>query len=286
MNFVKKKNKLKCILSTCSVLGAGNTKKRTSQVALVIKNASVNAGDIKDVGLIPGLGRSPGEGWQPTPVILPGESHGQRSLAGYSAWTRKESDNGNKKKRMRMLRSWADTLPAGACSQERREETLAVTERTHTKKAGAPGRQRVRTSGAWVGADTRAHSRDLGPQGKKTSVPTSPSFHIPLHSHRRTKPCRGQGFEDTLPYPGPHRLAPCPMPCFLTCGPPSPAVHSRASAWQGQCPRMSNLTQTWCIAALNSAKAVRGRGEMELASDGRQGATPTLLGLTHQEDIG
>ena len=24
--------------------------------------------------------------WQPTPVFLPGESHGQRSLAGYSSW--------------------------------------------------------------------------------------------------------------------------------------------------------------------------------------------------------
>ena len=24
--------------------------------------------------------------WQPTPVLLPGESHGQRSLAGYSPW--------------------------------------------------------------------------------------------------------------------------------------------------------------------------------------------------------
>ena len=24
--------------------------------------------------------------WQPTPVFLPGESHGQRSLAGYSPW--------------------------------------------------------------------------------------------------------------------------------------------------------------------------------------------------------
>ena len=38
---------------------------------------------------IPRLGRYPGEGngrrkWQPTPVSLPGESHGQRSLAGYS----------------------------------------------------------------------------------------------------------------------------------------------------------------------------------------------------------
>ena len=30
--------------------------------------------------------------WQPTPVFLPGESHGQRSLAGYSPWGRKKSD--------------------------------------------------------------------------------------------------------------------------------------------------------------------------------------------------
>ena len=30
--------------------------------------------------------------WQPTPVFLPGKFHGQRSLAGYSLWGRKESD--------------------------------------------------------------------------------------------------------------------------------------------------------------------------------------------------
>ena len=30
--------------------------------------------------------------WQPTPVLLPGESHGQRSLEGHSPWSRKESD--------------------------------------------------------------------------------------------------------------------------------------------------------------------------------------------------
>ena len=29
--------------------------------------------------------------WQPTPVFLPGEFHGQRRLAGYSPWGRKES---------------------------------------------------------------------------------------------------------------------------------------------------------------------------------------------------
>ena len=33
-----------------------------SQVALVVKNLPTNAGDIKDVGSIPGLGRFPGEG--------------------------------------------------------------------------------------------------------------------------------------------------------------------------------------------------------------------------------
>ena len=44
-------------------------------------------------GFDPWLGKIP---WrrkcQPTPVVLPGESHGQRSLVGYSPWGRKESD--------------------------------------------------------------------------------------------------------------------------------------------------------------------------------------------------
>ena len=30
--------------------------------------------------------------WQATPLFLPGESHGQRSLVGYSPWGHKESD--------------------------------------------------------------------------------------------------------------------------------------------------------------------------------------------------
>ena len=30
--------------------------------------------------------------WQPTPVFQPGESHGQRTLAGYNPWDGKESD--------------------------------------------------------------------------------------------------------------------------------------------------------------------------------------------------
>ena len=69
------------------------------------KEFTCNAGNL---GSIPGLWRSPGEGKgyhssilalrippppvfypgkSPTPVFLPGESYGQRSLAGYSPWT-------------------------------------------------------------------------------------------------------------------------------------------------------------------------------------------------------
>ena len=62
----------------------------------MIKNLPANAEDVRDVGSIPGLERFPwGRGWQPTPVFVPIESHGQkkkkkneyhgqRSLAGYS----------------------------------------------------------------------------------------------------------------------------------------------------------------------------------------------------------
>ena len=52
----------------------------------MVKNPPANVGDAGDKGLIPESGRSPGEGnGNPlTPVFLPEESHGQRSLAGYS----------------------------------------------------------------------------------------------------------------------------------------------------------------------------------------------------------
>ena len=41
----------------------------------MVKNPPANAGDIIDLGLIPGLGRSPGGGHgNPTPVFLLGES--------------------------------------------------------------------------------------------------------------------------------------------------------------------------------------------------------------------
>ena len=48
-------------------------------MALVLKNLPAIVGDIRDAGLIPGSGRSPGG----VHVFLPGDSHGQRNLVGY-----------------------------------------------------------------------------------------------------------------------------------------------------------------------------------------------------------
>ena len=58
-------------------------------MTLVVKNPSGNAGDLRDLGSIPILWR---RAWQPTPVFLPGEAHGQRSLVSYSPWDCRELD--------------------------------------------------------------------------------------------------------------------------------------------------------------------------------------------------
>ena len=47
---------------------------RASRGALVVKNLPVNAGDLGDMGSIPGSGRAWSGAQQPTPVFLPGES--------------------------------------------------------------------------------------------------------------------------------------------------------------------------------------------------------------------
>ena len=59
-----------------------------SQVALVVKNPLT-----MQCRFDPCIGKIPWRSaWQPTPVLLPRESHGQRSLVGYSPWGRKEPD--------------------------------------------------------------------------------------------------------------------------------------------------------------------------------------------------
>ena len=64
-----------------------------SQVVQVAENPPANAGDIRDTGSIPGLGRCSGGGHgHPLQYSCLENPHGQKSLAGYSPWGRKESD--------------------------------------------------------------------------------------------------------------------------------------------------------------------------------------------------
>ena len=59
-------------------------------LVVVVKNLSADEGDATDAGLVLGSGRFPWRRkWQPTPVFLPGKSHGQGSLVGYSLWGHK-----------------------------------------------------------------------------------------------------------------------------------------------------------------------------------------------------
>ena len=71
-----------------SVLGGGGLPGDS-----VGKEPACREGDAGNLGSIPGSGRPPRRRpRQPTSVFVPGESHGQRSLAGYILRGRKESD--------------------------------------------------------------------------------------------------------------------------------------------------------------------------------------------------
>ena len=61
----------------------------SSQMALVVKNPPANAGDLRDVGSIPGLGRFLENGLA---IHSSGESQGQGSLVGCHLWCHTESD--------------------------------------------------------------------------------------------------------------------------------------------------------------------------------------------------
>ena len=82
-SFVKDKmifRLLFCIEVWYSFLGGAGSKEHACQSRRLNKRCGFN----------PWVGKIPGRrAWQPTPVFLPGESHGQRSLAGYSPWVTK-----------------------------------------------------------------------------------------------------------------------------------------------------------------------------------------------------
>ena len=91
---------LKGLQSPVTVLGREDSLSRRDRLPTSVFLGFPGGSDSKefpcnvgDLGLIPGLGRSPGGG-HGNPLQYSGleNPHGQRSLAGYSPWGRTESD--------------------------------------------------------------------------------------------------------------------------------------------------------------------------------------------------
>ena len=83
-------------VTICSDFGAQENRKVSLPKCLALifskgfpggSEVKASAWNVGDPGSIPGSGRRQ---WQPTPVLLPGESHGWRNLVGYSPWGCKE----------------------------------------------------------------------------------------------------------------------------------------------------------------------------------------------------
>ena len=74
----------------------------------MVKTPPAHAGDVSD-GFDPWIRKIPWrKAWQHTPVFLPGESHGQRSLAGYSQWGHAESDTTERLSMSKDMETWGE----------------------------------------------------------------------------------------------------------------------------------------------------------------------------------
>ena len=124
----------------------------TTPSGSVVKNSPAIQ-ETGDMGLIPG--KIPWRrAWQPTPVFLPGKSHGQRSLAGCSPWGRKESNTAEATEHARVVHRSVHTRT--------RAHTHTHTH-THTTPQEVP----------FVPATTHSHS---------TQSPRRPHSHRPVYS--------------------------------------------------------------------------------------------------------
>ena len=84
--------------------------------------------------------------WQPTPVFLPGESHGQRNLVGYSPWSDKESDM-NEHAHTKFTIKWL-TLPPHP-TQTARDLTISKKKKKENIQMTNSSRYATSLSGKW-----------------------------------------------------------------------------------------------------------------------------------------
>ena len=80
-------------VSSRDVSGCCGSVGRSFDCSSAVKNEFLQCGSHRRRGFNLWVGKIPWRrAWQPTPVFLPGKSHGKRSLTGYSPWGCKESD--------------------------------------------------------------------------------------------------------------------------------------------------------------------------------------------------
>ena len=140
-----------------------------------------------ETGFNPWVGKFPWRRkWQPTPVFLPGECHGLRSLAGYSPWGHRELDM---TERLTFSLQWApqpfmrwpqscSTVPGPAGSQDC---TACV---VFTGPLGPPGLRPIRSPSSCSVQEeqrTRGHTCSAGP----SALSVHPEGQPKKHTYRR-----------------------------------------------------------------------------------------------------
>ena len=140
-----------CFLQLSNIpLSVCATTSWASQGAPIVRNTPANLGATGDAGLIPGLGGSPGRrARQPAPVFLPGEPHGQRSLAGCHPWAHRESDTAEVTERAvhtHIFHVWACSSTAASTKSQAFRSAHMASGVTPGKPANLPGAHMKSTS--------------------------------------------------------------------------------------------------------------------------------------------
>ena len=144
----------------------------------------------------PGLGPRVGKiswrrKWQPTPVLLPGESHGQRSLAGYSPRVGHNRDGSHRQSEGSPCRALGEQQCQAAPVPEPKNpltwetflgsgfhNTVLLTCEAPGGQGGLPGVSMLHSQGA------KAGSPPLGPHGQRLTGTSTPFLPASSHSQQ------------------------------------------------------------------------------------------------------
>ena len=227
-------------------------------------NLPANTGDTRNLGSI-SVGKIPWRrAWQPTPVFLPGESHGQRSLVGCSLWGHEESDTteqhgavlGVEEEESATLSAHCLTL--SHCSSLDSWPSSSIWRRPGPRRDSCLGTRSRGPRCAWCLTSSPAASSPCRCGSCVCGLPPFPRSCEPTLQHPALSAGRGRGQEDRgdpqglgsrlwgrgrrgvkTPIPrGPNRIPRCPrFPRTTPEAPPPSQVGKGQEAGRGEPPR-------------------------------------------------